>query len=168
MSFITASIPVDAPGPAVWHTFADFGGVSDWHPYFESAHLDDPRQPTGVGASRTCVFGPRMAIRETVTGWTENERMTIGIEFLSGPPMPITDIEAAVIVSEQAEGGPTDLTLTMAYEPRWGPIGRILDALMVRRMYEDVFAEMLPAAKAYTESGTRPEPVAMLGSGRRL
>lgn len=167
MTVIERSTGIDAPVSEVWPVFADFGRVADWHPYFESAALDDPATPSGVGASRLCEFGPRLAIRETVREWTDGERMVIGIDFVRGLAPPIADLEAAVRTTATGAKS-TELALTLEYRPKWGPVGRILDGLFIRRMYEGVFDDMLAAAKRYVETGEPSEPIAMLGSGRKL
>ena len=46
---------------------------------------------SGVGTARDCAFGPRQSIRETATGWTENEWIGVEIEFTSGPVGKLAD-----------------------------------------------------------------------------
>lgn len=167
MTTIRKSIDVEAPASAVWAVFADFAAVAEWHPYFEGSRLEHPEPVSGVGAARICDFGPRMAIRETVRQWVDDQRMVIGIDFVKGPPSPIDDIEASV--DTIATGNDTsELALTMSYQRRWGPIGAVLDALVVKRQYETVLGNMLVAARDYAESGRPPEQIAMIGSGRKL
>lgn len=169
MTHLSKSTIVEASVDKVWEVYADFGGADVWHPYFESAELVAGSPPRGVGAARDCIFGPRSSIRETVVEWEENAGMTIAIEFLSGPPMPITDLLAAVDVAAVGDAGSTtDLTLSLDYATRWGPIGTMADRVMVRRMYLDVFGNMLAASKAYAETGAIPDQLAILGSGRKV
>ena len=166
-TYIEKSTVVDTPARQIWDVFADFGGVNDWHPYFEKAYLEDEERPRGVGAARICEFGPKMAIRETVTHWSDNDRMEIAIDFVRGMAPPIRDIIASVRV-EDLEPGQSRLTLTMKYNTRLGPIGWLANKLFVISQYEQVFDNMLPAAKAFAETGRAPEQIAMTGSGRML
>lgn len=161
------SIEVDAPKGVVWGVFADFGAVHAWHPYMESASLDDPARAEGVGAARTCRFGPKMAIRETVREWDEDGAMTIAIDFLEGPAPPIRDILASVRVEPL---GPerSRLVLTMSFATRLGPLGGLLAEAFVLGQYRTVFAEMLGAAKRWAEAGETSPPIAMPMSGRQL
>ncbi|MEM8924120.1 MAG: SRPBCC family protein [Actinomycetota bacterium] len=168
MTQLSKSTVVEAGVDKVWDVYADFGAADVWHPYFESAALVAGSPERGVGAARDCVFGPRSSIRETVTEWIENERMVIAIEFLSGPPMPITDLMAAVDVAAVADSASTNLTLSLDYARRWGPIGAVADHLVVRRLYLGVFRNMLAASKAYAETGAIPDQLAILGSGRKV
>lgn len=165
MTHIEKSILVDASAERVWGVFADFGGVDDWHPYFQNAYLDPPTPTSGIGASRICEFGPKMAIRETVRTWEENH-MVIGIDFLKGPPSPLRDIVAAVRVEPQGDGA--RLTLLLDYAIAWGLLGWLLDVTMVRRQYRKVFDDMLAAAKGFAEHGAAPTPLVMMGAGRKL
>lgn len=169
MPHLSKSITVDAPVEDVWKVYADYGAVNDWHPYFESAALVPSSPASGVGATRDCSFGPRSSIRETVTEWQENERMVIDIQFLSGPPMPIKDLVASVNVKPlESEQPRTDVTLTLDYETRWGPIGLLADRLMVQRMYLGVFRDMLDATKSFVETGETPRQLSLIGSGRKV
>ncbi len=95
--------------------------------------------------------------------------MVIGIDFLSGPPMPIKDLVAAVDLSPvSGQDDRTNLSLSLDYATRWGPVGLIADRLFVRRLYLGVFRDMLNASKAYVESGVVPKQLALIGSGRKV
>lgn len=167
MTYIERSIEVDAPAAKVWGVFADFAGVAAWHPYMESARLDEGSAAEGVGAARICEFGPKMAIRETVQAWDDNGSMTIGIDFVRGMAPPIRDIAAAVHVKPNGDDRST-LTLTMQYTPKLWVLGRLLDVVMIVPQYRTVFGHMLEAAKQYAQTGETVEPVVMTGSGRQL
>ena len=161
------SVIVDAPHATVWHLFADFGAVHDWHPYMESASLDSGAPGEGVGAARTCEFGPKMAIRETVTEWDPGGGMTIAIDFLKGIAPPIDEVRAAVRVEPTGEAT-CRLVLKMAYKPRFGPLGGLLGELFINPQYRGVFAGMLAAVKLKAETGATAGPIVMPMSGRRL
>ncbi len=164
---LSESVVIDAPKAAVWGLFADFGGVDQWHPYMESASLDPGSAPSGVGAARSCVFGPKMAIRETVVEWDDAGSMTIAIEFLRGLAPPINDIRASVRV-ELVGPERCRLVLSMAYQERFGPFGGFLSEMFIAGQYRGVFQQMLGAAKARAETGTLVPQVVMPMSGRVL
>lgn len=152
-----------APAEDLWRVFSDFGGVAQWHPYMENATLDEgPHE--GIGASRICRFGPRMAIRETVREWHERG-MVIAIEFLEGPPSPLLDVHAAVRVESLPQG--SRLVLSMRFRTRWGMVGTLAEPLLVAQ-YRDVFDGMLDAATRWAESQQPMTPRVMPMSGRRL
>lgn len=160
------STQVARPAADVWAVFANFGAVDAWHPYMESAQLEAGPE-RGVGAARVCKFGPRLAIRETVTMWDDAGGMEIAIDFVRGLAPPITDVRAGVRVEPLAEDR-SRLTLTMAYTPTAGPIGSLLNEVVVVGQYERVFESMLAAASAWAEDGRAAPQIAMPGSGRRL
>lgn len=164
---ISKSIEVDTPHARVWDVFADYGGADAWHPYFERAYLDG-EQAQGVGAKRICEFGPKLHIRETVVEWVANERMVIDIEFVHGMGPPIDNVRAGVHVAPKGDGDHAHLELTIDYDTRWGPVGWLMNHLMIIKQYEQVFIDMLAAAKGYAERGERPAPLAMGGSGRKI
>jgi len=164
---IEESIEVAVPKARMWEVFADFGSVHAWHPYMESASLDDPSHGLGVGAARTCRFGPKMAIRETVREWDDAGAMTIAIDFLEGFPPPIHDILASVRV-EPLGAERSRLVLSMSFRSKLGPLGGILAEAFVLGQYRAVFGGMLGAAKRWAETGETSPPIAMPLSGRRL
>lgn len=163
---VSESCVVTATPELTWKVFGDYADVGEWHPYMESATLDEgPR--SGVGAARTCRFGPNMAIRETVREWdTRGRRMVIDIDFLEGLPSPLRDLWASVRV-ERVDEGRSRLVLSMEYGVAWGPIGTLMDPL-IEAQYRKVFRDMLHAARIRAETGGTVAPIAMPGSGRRL
>lgn len=163
---VEKGLEVDAPKAAVWGLFKDLGGVDDWHPYMESASLDEG-PAAGVGAARTCVFGPKMAIRETVKEWDEDGAMAIRIDFLKGLAPPIKDVEARVRV-EPLGPDRCRLVLTMSYQAGLGPLGGLMSELFILGQYSGVFDHMLAAAKMRAETGKNVPQVVMPMSGRQL
>jgi hypothetical protein len=133
----------------------------------EAGWLDDGAADHGVGAARTCEFGPKMAIRETVVEWDDGGSMTIAIDFLRGLAPPIEEIRASVRV-EHLAGQRCRLVLKMAYRERFGPLGGLLSELAIAGQYRGVFHQMLAAAKLRAETGAVAPQIVMPMSGRKL
>ena len=166
MTHIERTAIIESTPDAAWGAFANFGAVDEWHPYFERVEVQSENS-RGVGAARLCEFGPKLAIRETVLEWDEAaRRMVIEIEFVKGTPPPIRNTRAAVQVTALDRG--SAITLTMDYQAKFGPLGWVLDQLLITPQYAKVFGHMLAAVKGYVEDGRTPPPIAMPGSGRVL
>ncbi|GEM_PF-2275136 len=162
---LSRSRELAVPADTAWNAFADYAGVAAWHPYMTDAQVVAGGPVDGVGAARDCRFGPRMAIRETVTEWDHpGRRMVIAIDFLEGPPAPLADLSAAVRV-EVLPDDRCRVVLSMAFRTCFGPLGTLAEPLVLLQ-YAGVFEAMLDALDGWVTTGRPPVPLAMPGSGR--
>lgn len=87
----------------------------------------------GVGASRRVYQGGTRWLDETVIEWVDGHGFVIRLHREdSGAPAPF--VEASFRYWLEDEGAAqTRLTTTLAYTPRWGAVGRLLDRLLLAR-----------------------------------
>ena len=69
----------------------------------------------------------------------------------AGPTPPIQNFLASIAV--QRDGAGTLATITAQYQPKLGPLGRLLDQLMIRPQYEKMLPNILAGLKHYAETG---------------
>jgi hypothetical protein len=122
---VTVSIDVHAPPGAIWDRLSRFADYADW---LESTvavlHADDQ---VVVGASfeeRSRISGVWMStIRWTVTELEDRRRLAF-----AGEGVPV--VEGLGFCVDLDEGGErTELSLSLWYTPRFGPVGAALDLL---------------------------------------
>lgn len=151
MTVIRYEIEVDAPHNRVWELMADLGGIHKFHPFVPTSYYVTD-QLTGVGASRVCEFDANMAVEETVTHWQEGQTMTLQIDFIKGMKPPINNLRG--IVSVKPSGTNQSLAaLEMRYDPKFGPIGSLMDKMMIRRQYAKMIPGILKGLKHHAETG---------------
>lgn len=146
MSHVSREIEIDASPTDVWAVVADLDFVSGWNPNVVAAQCSDG--PYAVGTTRTCELSPSGHIDEVVTAW-EPERL---VEFEVGRHGGIRRARMAI---ELAPRGPaTQVTASAHYELAFGPLGPVMDRLMVQRQLGRMLAGSLDGLKQHVE-GTR-------------
>ncbi|MFT5680586.1 MAG: hypothetical protein ACI8RZ_001492 [Myxococcota bacterium] len=134
MTIISATRRIEAPASRVWDAVADIGGVHRWHPKVkQSPLLSETLQ--GPGASRRCEFYDGTSVVEEVVDWVEGESLTMELSDMS---MPLNTARATLRVSGQASTS-TEISMEMEYAVKYGPLGWVMDAVMMRRMMGQMF-----------------------------
>lgn len=151
MTSIAAETRIAAPKEKVWEILANLGDVARFHPFVTRSYYHAGSRLEGVGASRVCEFGPDMAVRETAREWRQGESYILGIEVLKGMKPPIRDFQGHLSVREAAGG--CVARIEMRYEPTLGPLGWIMDRLMIRPRYAKMLPGIAAGLKHYAETG---------------
>lgn len=148
MSRITGEIRIKADIKKVWEAIADLGGIQQYHPAVtKSYYLEGKRE--GVGAARHCDFKGGSGIDETVIDWREGKEFTLKLH--NGKKMPPFK-NAIGRQSVRADGDETIVGLTLEYDLKYGPIGALMDFMMVRGQFEKMVPAMLSGLKKHVES----------------
>ena len=90
-------------------------------------------QTTGVGAGRHCDLGGKNYLDEEVVEWEAETGLTMRI---IGTNMPFETADIRFTLRSDS-GDSTVITLSPQYVLKFGPLGKILDLLFVRRNYLD-------------------------------
>jgi hypothetical protein len=128
---------------------ADIGDIHRWNPGVVNSQLTTD-SATGVGACRHCDLGGVNYLDEEVVEWEVGKRLTMRIVGTNLPFMT-ADIRFAL----RAADGATVVTLSPEYTLKFGPLGRLLDLLYVRRTYLKGMNDLLEGLKHYVESQER-------------
>jgi len=139
---------VQAPRSSVWAVLADYPNIADWNDGVVNSHsIGDATE--GVGAQRQVELDGSVAMRETVTEWIDEEKMVVAIDQIE--KMPVTKATMTFALSDG--GDATAMTMSYDYEPKGGPFGFVVAAMMGRPMRKGFsgFVEYLErAAQART------------------
>lgn len=151
---VSTDVSIQATPEAVWTILADLAGVAVWSPTVGEAHLLTPRA-RGLGARRHVAFvgGTHLdrAIDDEVVEWNEGASFTVASAGLRA----VRGMRSSWSV-RSAPGG-SIATLTFAYHPPFGVVGRVLIGRFLRRWMEDYARHILGGLRAYAETG-RPLP----------
>lgn len=157
----TSNVLCNVPAEKAWEKLRDISKAHEYVPGLSGTKLTTTKKE-GVGASRR-VFSKYGPLDETVTEWKEGKGFTIRLHKGDKNPAPFSSAEFTYRIDKIGDKQ-CKLTTAMIYELPWGPIGKLLNALMfagvVRRNVRDVVVCM----KQYYESGkpVTPEQLAEL------
>ena len=150
MTTIARTVWIDAPRQKVWDVLADFGNVYLTSPNIKKSYLTS-EQETGVGTTRHCDLNMMGAqLEERIVGWEEGQSLKINIYEWKNMPI-IKSMDAEFTLSDERDG--TRLQATMDYQLGMGPLGAMMDAMMMKSQNSKGWAEFLAGIKHYAETG---------------
>ncbi len=138
---------IAASASAAWDVLSDFHGVDTWaRPVTRVVALGPAAR--GVGAARRCDIRGLGAVDEVVTVWEEGRRLGYRVS-------PVGPIGRSESLWEIEPVGPlsTRVRLRLDYDMRFGPLGALLHALLVRRLLGRNLPGALAAPKRRVETG---------------
>lgn len=127
MTTIHHEVLADCPPDRVWALLADLEAVKRYNPGVRGAAIEGP-QRTGVGARRSCDLVPKGRVVERVTHWEEGR--AVGLE-LDEHDWPVAYMRWVTRVDPH-EGG-ARITQSLEYQVKFGPLGWLLDRMMMKR-----------------------------------
>lgn len=150
MTTLTREVWINAPTEKVWAILADFGNIAVFNPGVPRSYLTS-RQQQGVGATRHCDLAVAGAsVEERIIAWTEGESMQI--EIYRGTKTPPFK-KAVATLTVTAEKGGTRVRGDLAYSLKLGPLGFLMDKLMVAPQFGKAWTGVLAGLKYYAETG---------------
>lgn len=115
------------PPERVWALLADLEAVQHYNPGVRhAAVLGAPR--AGVGARRSCELLPRGRVVERVTHWEEGR--AVGLE-LESHDWPVDFMRWVTRI--EPHGGGTRIAQSLEYQAKFGPLGWLLDRVVMKR-----------------------------------
>ena len=150
MTTLRHQIRIQAPRDVVWHAIAgDLTAVQHYNQLVSSARfLTD--QHEGVGAMRHCELKPKGFVEERVWEWTPTR--AIGLEVALSE-WPIVFMKWKTELAD--EGKATVVSQEMNYKLKFGALGALFDALMMRRRLDGSIRDMFENLKHYVETNAR-------------
>jgi uncharacterized protein YndB with AHSA1/START domain len=148
MNQLSNTTVVHAPIDQVWQTIADVGTIADWH--FGVAHSPAlTAHRTGLGATRRIELYDGSTVVEEVTSVDEGRSVTV---TMSEHTMPLSFGAATFAV--KADGtNRTLVTMTMDYAMKYGPLGWLLNVVMLRRIMVKLLATVLAGLNHHLVTG---------------
>jgi hypothetical protein len=145
MTTIRHELRANCPPENVWALLADLEAVQRYNPTVRAAAVEGA-QRTGVGARRACDLLPKGRVVEKVTHWEDGR--AVGLEVAESD-WPIHFMRWVTRV--EAHAGATRITQDLEYKVKFGPLGWLLDALVMKKKLtsnlDRVFAELVKQAE---------------------
>ncbi len=146
MTTLNHQVRIEAPVDAVWKAVSDLLAVQRYNPMVASArYLTDQRE--GVGAARRCELKPKGWVEERVWEWSPNR--AIGLE-VAASEWPVVFMRWKTELRE--DGRATLVSQEMSYRMKLGPLGALMDALVMRRKLDRSIREVFESLKRHVEA----------------
>jgi len=152
MTTLRHEIRIEVPVEKVWAALFDLAAVERYNPMVASARWLGERRE-GVGAGRHCELVPRGWVEERVWEWTPTS--AIGLEVAKSDwPLVFMKWRTRLL----ADGAATVVSQEMSYRLKFGPLGplgALLDALVMRKKLDASVGEVFAGLKRYLEGAQR-------------
>ena len=146
MHKVSAEIVVDAPAEKVWEVLADFGGIHKWAPAITNSYSTS-KYNGGPEASRHCDIAGFGSVEEDITDWIEGSEFKYRATAIG----PIGESTSRWSVTPV--GGKSRVYGDLEFNVRFGPIGALMYALMMRRLLKKAMRNTVAGLKHHVETG---------------
>ena len=148
MGAFSTEIRINAPREKVWGVLADLGGIYKWNPGVSHSRSTS-EAGGGEGATRHCdLANPKGYLEERAFDWREGEGYKIDI-YESSFPIERNVVEFTVT----ADGDGTIVSVSPDYQLKFGPIGALIDRLILGRQMRKGMEDLLAGLKYHVETG---------------
>ncbi len=149
MRVLREQVTIIASSASAWSALADFGDVAEWAPYMRISQLVGEQQ-SGVGTRRAMQHALGFRFEELVTEWEEGQGLAFDV---LKAPWPMHNVRESWKVT--ALESSCTVTTRVEYEMKLGPLGALLDWLLVRFIVRREMRSGVQGLKLYLE-GSRP------------
>jgi hypothetical protein len=111
----------------IWSLLADLEAVAHYNPGVVAAKIQGDKR-TGIGAVRVCELLPKGRVVERVTHWEDGR--ALGLEVAQSD-WPIHFMRWVTRIERSDDG--SRITQELEYRVKFGPIGWLLDRLVMER-----------------------------------
>lgn len=146
MTVLKNTIHIQAPPERVWEVLAKLDALHEYDPGIASSALRS-EQRCGVGADRQCDIKAGGWFRERVTIWEHARELELTLYECT---LPVRRLRHSYKLT--AEHGGTRIDQTQEYTLKYGPIGAILDALVVKRKWDAGVKSFFAGLKRHVEA----------------
>lgn len=149
MTQLHHEIQIAAPLEKVWAVLADLEAVQ----YYNSGVKHTQCTSTvreGIGASRHCDLKPKGWVKERVIAWEPQKAVAMEL-YESQWPLEFMRWRTVLMPN----GAGTRVSQEMEYQVKFGPLGALLDKLVMRRKLDQTLAEVFVGLKRYVETGVK-------------
>jgi hypothetical protein len=148
MANFSTRIKINATKQEVWAVLSDFGEIYRWNPGVRDSYCTSGTTQ-GTLATRRCelVKGDDY-LDERITEWRDGRSFKVEI-YDTNLPIHRNVVEFSV---ESTDTGAM-VTVTPDYTLKYGPVGWLMDRIMVRQLFNGGMEDLLSGLKYYVETG---------------
>ena len=149
MTVLENAIRIDTTPEKVWSVLTSLDALAKYDPGVSKVEIVSEAK-VGPGAARRCDLAPGGWFKERVTDWRPSEALSFELFECS---LPVRRLRHDYTLTK--EGGATVVRQRMEYELKFGLLGKLLDAVMVRRKWNAGIKGFLAGLKRYAETDQR-------------
>lgn len=150
MTVLENSIRIDAPVENVWSVLASLDALARYDPGITKSEILSPVRE-GLGSERRCDLKPGGWFKEKVADWKPNEALSFELFECT---LPVRRLRHSYTLTPDGTG--TTVRQRMEYELKFGPIGKLMDAMIVRRKWDAGIKGFFAGLKHYVETRQGP------------
>ncbi len=139
-------ILINVPVEKVFATLNDLTSVRHYNPLVNTVAIISPNA-TGVGSARHCVFKDGKFAKEKVTASIPNQSISFDLYEHQWPLAYMRWTNRL-----QQDGAQTRLIADTEYAPSMGIVGKLMDALIMKRQFGKIIAQSLAQMKTHIEA----------------
>ena len=147
MTVLENSIRIDAPPDKVWSVLASLDLLDHYDPDVAKSEIVTSSRD-GLGSARRCDLKPGGWFKEKVADWTPNESLSFELFECT---LPVRRLKHSYRLTR--DGSATIVRQRMEYELKFGAVGKLMDAMMVRKKWDAGIKGFFAGLKKYVESG---------------
>jgi uncharacterized membrane protein len=163
---VTYEVPVDLPRATVWEGLRDLNRAPFYVPGLTGVEITTELRE-GVGASRRVFQAKGQPLDETVESWDDGYGFLIRLHNGDKPPAPFRQAWFDYRIAD-APGGMTLFRPALRYVMPWGPLGAVLNALVVKNFALSNVRKVAENFKRYYETGEVTNPAYLSSMGGAL
>lgn len=145
----------------IWQVLADFAGISIFNPSVPKSYAINGSGNTGLGAQRRCELSNDGAkfVEERIIRYVDGKEYDV--EIYGGNQMPPVNNFIVTIGMEHVSGNQYRIYFIANYQPKFGPIGAVMNMAMIKPLLSKAFDGILIGFKHHMETG---QPVQSFGT----
>ncbi len=144
---LKAEIVIKTPKDQVWQVLKEVGDIAKFHPLIKKSFATTDTK-SGMRARRTCELLPMGQMLEEVVQWEEGKSFTM--EVIGGKMLPPHYFMRGTIELSDM-GSQTKASFTFSYKLKFGVLGRLMNALMVKPQFKKAPPKYVEGLKNYAE-----------------
>jgi len=149
MTVLENSLRIDATPERVWAALASLDALAKYDPGVSKVEvLSSERQ--GAGAERRCDLASGGWFKEWVATWRPHQALSFELYECTLPVRRLRHEYELV-----SDGAGTIVRQRMEYQLKFGPLGTLLDALVVRRKWKEGVRGFFAGLKRFVEADKR-------------
>jgi len=149
MTVLENSIHIGATPEKIWSVLASLEALDQYDPGIRKVEIVSPSKE-GPGSTRRCDLTPGGWFKEQVADWRPYQ--SISFELMECT-LPVRRLKHSYTLTP--DGGGTLVRQRMEYELKFGLIGKLMDAVMVRRKWDVGIKGFFVGLKHFVETGQR-------------
>ena len=148
MHNITVKREMNNSVESIWKVLDDYGSVYKYNPGVATSDILGEKK-TGLGARRVCNFYDGSSLNETIIKYIPNKGYSFELSDYSLPlKRAISNFEL-----EPLSNGKSVLTVTIEFEPKFGPVGWLMAKLLMRPTLTKALNGLTKGLDDYMTSG---------------